>query len=197
MEKRRSCLLFLFEGYADWEPSLAIAGLRSYSDFEIKTFSADGNPVISMGGLSVKPDFKLADVNDVTFDLLMLPGGNAWEEGGNMEISEFVTNTFHSGKTVAGICAATTFLAKLGLYHEIKHTSNGFDYLKKQVPSYVSENNYINEPCVSDKNLITANGAAMIEFAYTIFNHFSILDQRDLAFWLSLYKSAGMNLTQP
>ena len=115
--KKKSCYLFLFEGFADWEPSLV---------------------------------------------------------------------------TVAAICAATAFLAKLGIYRFARHTSNGLEYLKKQVPEYTDEKMYINEPCVSDKNLITANGAAMIEFAYKIFVHFEVMKKEELAWWLNLYKSGGM-----
>ena len=93
---------------------------------------------------------------------------------------------------VAAICAATAFLAKLGIYRFARHTSNGLEYLKKQVSEYTDENMYINEPCVSDKNLITANGAAMIEFAYEIFVHFEVMKKEELAWWLNLYKSRGM-----
>ena len=56
--KKRLCYLFVFDGFADWEPSLVTAGLNTYSDFEIKTFSVDGKNVKSMGNLIVKPDFK-------------------------------------------------------------------------------------------------------------------------------------------
>jgi len=145
-----------------------------------------------MGNLTVKPDFRLEDIVVADFDLIILPGGNKWEDGGNMEISKFVNDTFHQGKTIAAICAATTFLAKQGLFNLVKHTSNGLEYLKKQVPVYDAEINYVNEPCVADKNVITANGAAMIEFAYKIFEHFEIMKKEELAYWLKLYKSGGM-----
>jgi len=190
--KKRSCYLFLFEGFADWEPSLVTAGLNSYSDFEIKTFSIDGKPVRSMGNLTVMPELNLDAVKISDFDLILLPGGNKWEEGGNMEISELIKESFLHGKTVAAICAATTFLAKLGLFSFACHTSNGLEYLKKQVPGYADDKMYINEPCVSDKNIITANGAAMIEFAYEIFVHFEVMKKEELAWWLNLYKSRGM-----
>jgi putative intracellular protease/amidase len=190
--KKRSCYLFLFDGFADWEPSLVTAGLNIYGDFEIKTFSLNGKSVKSMGNLTINPDFKLEDVKVTDFDLIILPGGNKWEEGGNNEISELIKESFDNGKTIAAICAATTFLAKQGLYSDTKHTSNGLEYLKKQVPGYIDESRYINEPCVSDKNIITANGAAMIEFAYKIFKHFGILQKKELIFWLNLYKSGGM-----
>ena len=190
--KKRSCYLFVFDGFADWEPALVTAGLNSYSDFEIKTFSIDGSPVKSMGNLTVIPDFKLEEVNITDFDLIILPGGNKWEEGGNTEISQLVLDTFNYGKTIAAICAATTFLAKLGLYSKVNHTSNGPEYLKKQVSEYSDGSRYINEPCVVDHNVITANGAGMIEFAYKIFVHFGIMKDEELAWWLNLYKTGGM-----
>jgi putative intracellular protease/amidase len=190
--KNRSCYLFLFEGFADWEPAIVTAGLNTYSDFEIRTFSIDGKSVKSMGNLTINPDLRLEDVNISDFDLIILPGGNKWEEGGNTEISQLIKNTFNNGKTIAAICAATTFLAKLGIYSHINHTSNGLDYLKKQVPGYAGDSRYINEPCVMDKNVITANGAAMIEFAYNIFERFGIMKNEELVWWLNLYKSGGM-----
>lgn len=190
--KKRSCYLFVFDGFADWEPSLVTAGLNAYGDFDIRTFSSDGNSVRSMGNLKINPDFKLEEVRITDFDLILLPGGNKWEEGGNMEISELIKDSSDNGKTIAAICAATTFLAKQGLYNKTKHTSNGLEYLKNQVPGYTDDSRYINEPCVADNNVITANGAAMIEFAYKIFEHFRILPEKDLSFWLTLYKSGGM-----
>jgi hypothetical protein len=45
-----------------------------------------------------------------------------------------------------------------------------------------------------DKNIITANGAAMIEFAYNIFERFGIMKNEELVWWLNLYKSGGMEL---
>jgi putative intracellular protease/amidase len=190
--KERTCYLFIFDGFADWEPSLVTTGLNRYSNFEIKTFSVDGRIIQSMGNLGVKPDLKLEEIKLADIDLLILPGGNAWELGGNTEISALTKEVFYQGKTIAAICAATTFLAKQGLYSTIKHTSNGLEYLKKQVTEYDAENNYVNLPCVADKNVITANGAAMIEFAHKIFEHFEVFKKEELNYWLALYKSGGM-----
>ena len=190
--KKRSCYLFIFEGFADWEPALVTAGLNNYSDFEIKTFSVNGEPVRSMGNLKVVPDLKFGQFSPADYDLIILPGGNLWEEGGNTEISSLILDSFKQGKTIAAICAATTFLASLGLYSGVRHTSNGLEYLRKLVPSYTGEDKYVNESCVSDKNVITANGSAMIEFAYAIFLHFEIMNKDQLAWWFNLNKSGGM-----
>jgi Putative intracellular protease/amidase len=192
LRKRRVCYLFVFDGYADWEPSHVVSGLNTYSDFEIRTFSVDGQSIRSMGNLKIIPDQKLEEMVNTNFDLLILPGGKKWEEGGNMELKEFILARFEEGKTIAAICAATTFLATCGIFSNVKHTSNGLKYLKKQIPGYKDDNNYLQQPCVTDKNIITANGAAMIEFAYAIFEHFGIFKPEELEFWLALYKSGGM-----
>jgi putative intracellular protease/amidase len=190
--KTRLCYLFLFDSFADWEPALATSGLNTYSDFTIKTFSIDGKSIKSMGNLNIKPDFKLEQIKGTSFDLLILPGGTEWEKGGNTEILEFTKETFDSGIIIAAICAATTFLANLGIFGIVKHTSNGLEYLKKHAPMYDADCNYVNQPCVVDKNVISANGAAMIEFAHMIFQKFEIFKQEELNYWLSLYKSGGM-----
>ena len=85
MEKKRTCYLFVFNGYSDWEPALAITGLNNYSDVAIKTFSLDGKSIESMGDIKVQPDLKMSDVHLTATDLLLLPGGELWEQGGNIE----------------------------------------------------------------------------------------------------------------
>jgi putative intracellular protease/amidase len=190
--KKRVCYLFVFDGFADWEPALVTSGLNKYSDFEIRTFSVDGKTVSSMGNLEINPGYTLEQIKSTDFQLLLLPGGDKWEEGGNMEIKEFVQTAFNDGKMIAAICAATTFLARVGIFDKVKHTSNGLEYLKKQVPEYGSDKNYLDEPCVTDKNVITANGAAMIEFAREIFDHYKIFNAGELQYWITLYKNAGM-----
>jgi putative intracellular protease/amidase len=192
--KKRTCCLFVFNGFADWEPSLVTSGLNKYSDFEIRTFSVDGKMVRSMGNLEINPEFNLHQMNTTDFQMLLLPGGDAWEEGANIEIKELVLAAFDAGKLIAAICAATTFLARNGIFESVKHTSNGLEYLKKKVSEYSADKNYVAQPAVTDKNVITANGAAMIEFAHEIFSYYNLFKQEELQYWLTLYKSAGMSL---
>jgi len=145
-----------------------------------------------MGNLNITPDHSLKEVENTDFDLLLLPGGTLWEENGNMEISELVKYAFENKTTIAAICAATLFPAKIGLFNETRHTSNGLEYLKSYCGDYTDDQYYVNEPCVNDKNIITANGAATLEFSYAVFDHFQVFSDKDLAYWFDLYKSAGM-----
>lgn len=191
MEKKNVCYLFVFEGFADWEPALVTTGLNQYSNFEIKSFSFDGLPVRSMGNLAIQPDLSLREVQPEPSDIILLPGGGAWEENQNDAITDFLTHAHQNKTTIAAICAATTILAKMGLFSEHQHTSNGDGYLKKMVPDYTGEANYVNEPAVNDEGIITANGAGMIEFAYEIFKHLEVLTPKEIDGWFKNFKAGG------
>lgn len=190
--KNRTCALFVFDGFADWEPSLVTAGLNNFSDLSVKTFSLSGQPVTSAGGLEINPQTSLNTIKLMDIDLLLLPGGEAWERGENQEIIPLVRQVIENKKKVAAICAATTLLGNLGLLDHVPHTSNSVDYLKQYCPDYEGELFYQTEPCVSAQNIITANGAAMVEFAYEILKIYSLLDDGTLEAWQELYKSGGM-----
>ena len=88
--KKRKCFLFVFNGYADWEPALVIATLNKFSDFSIHSFSVNGLPVRSMGGLKVQPESPVNEIDPDNVDLLILPGGDLWLQGGNREITGLV-----------------------------------------------------------------------------------------------------------
>lgn len=193
--KKRKCFMFVFNGFADWEPAMATAALNRFTDFEIITFSADGNPVRSFGNLLVTPDRKIGAVNVAELDLLLLPGGEAWDTNRNREILPLLDKAFQANKTVAAICGATGFLANQGYLDSREHTSNHLTYyLKKAAPNYKGEKFYIDRPAVTSSNLITASGAAPLEFAQEILNHFDLFRIDELKEWFGYFR---MNETQP
>lgn len=52
-----------------------------------------------------------------------------------------------------------------GFLNHVKHTSNGLEILlNRENSEYNNATNYINEQAVRDKNIITANGTASLEF---------------------------------
>ncbi len=189
----KNCKLFVFDGFADWEPALAIAGLRQYGDFSVALFSTDGQPVTSMGGMRVQPQTSLDKINPDQLDLLILPGGESWEQNGNQEVLPLVKAVIEKRKTLAAICGATLLLGKAGMLDTIPHTSNGLVYLRQFCPDYKGESFYQQEPCVSTGNIITANGAGMIEFAHEIYKAFEIFDEDTLMAVKDLYKTGGMD----
>ena len=159
----------------------------------IRTFSIDGKTIHSMGDIGIEPDHALAEVDPKKIDLLLLPGGDIWENGGNLEIAPLVQAFLDQGKTVAAICGATVLMANEGFLDHVPHTSNGLEYLKDLAPNYKGEQYFEELPCVTGENIITANGAAFLEFMVAIFRKFNILEEGMIEAVYDLYKSAGMN----
>ncbi len=181
--------VFLFDGFSDWEISYLSTEINNSDKFELLYFSLNGKPVISMGGLQVTPAASLADIDINEIKMLILPGGTEWEKGGNSEIEKLTLELFNGGKPVAAICAATTFLGRLGVLDKIKHTSNDINYLKAVATDYKGEEHYQNTLAMSENRVITANGIAPIEFAREIFKTIDLYPEERIEKWFQLFKN--------
>lgn len=185
----KNIFIFLFDGFSDWEIAFLTPEIKKSSDFQIIYFSKDGNPVSSMGGLRVSPETSLTAIQPGDVEMLILPGGTAWEKGENDFMDTFVKSVFDNGKTVAAICAATGYLANKGLLNQLKHTSNDLYYLKAVAPHYTGEQHYTGSPAETGQNLITANGIAPIEFAREIFRKLNLYNETNIEKWFQLFKN--------
>jgi len=56
-------------------------------------------------------------------------------------------------------------------------------------PEYKGEKNYQSDFSVTDKNIITANGIASIEFAGEIFKKTKLHSEKDIEKWFQLLKN--------
>ena len=56
-------------------------------------------------------------------------------------------------------------------------------------PNYRGERFYVNEPAVTDGNLITASGLAPVEFAYQVFRTLEVMNPATLEAWHGLFTS--------
>lgn len=183
--------LFVFNGMADWEPSFAIAGInnprfqREPGRFRVRTVAATPAPVLTMGGVRIQPDLVLDDLAPTASALLILPGGDAWEENG-MEAVRKAAEFLAIGIPVAAICGATLALARAGMLDNRLHTSDAPEYL--QATGYRGRSLYRNIPAIADGNLITASGTAPVEFAYQIFGTLGVYDDPALDAWYALFK---------
>ena len=196
VDRRKICAVFVFDGFADHEITLTMAWLKGngVSDFAIETFSSDGRPVTSMCGLRVIPHTSLKNTEPEDFDLLLLPGGNKWEKGDNLEIFPLIMATAGK-KPIAAICGATLALGDLGLLNDIPHTSNFPGYLKHYCTDYKGEDFYQPMSCVNAGDIITANGVAIIDLASEILRTFDIFDEQKVQDWKELYRSGGEALS--
>lgn len=186
---KRKIFIYLFDGYSDWEIAYLAPELNKSQNHELIYVSENGDPVTSMGGLQVNPGSKLSEIKEDEVDLIVLPGGELWEKESPKEIEKFVNKVYDLEKPIAAICAATTFLGKLGMLNNTLHTSNDLNYLKNIAPEYKGESHYQNTLAITGKNIITANGIAPIEFAREVFRMVKLYDEDNLERWFQLFKN--------
>jgi putative intracellular protease/amidase len=177
--KKRTAAFFVFDGFADWSTALALSLLRRRGDFCIKSFSEDGEPVVSAGGLLVQPACYADQLRAEHTDVLILPCGDAWEQGRHRTLLPMVEEMVEYDKTVAAIGDAVLLPAAAGMLDCMPHTADGLSRLQEQCPSYDGAPYYRKAPCVNGGTFITAAGEAMIEFAFVVAAAMKIMETRN------------------
>jgi putative intracellular protease/amidase len=175
---------------ADWEYGYLLAGFamaeaQAPGRFRVVVASADGGPVISLGGLRVVPERSLADLAATDVAALVLPGASTWEEGHEIAL-DLAEQVLAVGGVVAGICGATYGLARAGLLDEREHTSNAAEYVAA-APGYGGADHYREAKVVTDRQLITAPATAPVDFARAVFEALDVFPQPVIEAWYGLY----------
>ena len=185
----------VFDGFADWEPSYALAELRRSGHHEVVSVGFTGDEVTSMGGLRVRPDRALADVRAEDVRLLILPGGDMWEREDaypRAELEALVCELLAAERPVAAICGATVAMARARLLDDRRHTSNMPNYLSETVPAYRGSALYEPSLVVRDRGLITASGLGAVDFAREIFAELGVFSASDQSLWYDMFKHGKM-----
>jgi len=184
--------LFVFDSMADWEAAYAVAVINN-PQFQsepgrycVVTVAATLEPVTTMGGVRMQPDVTLASITPGSSAMLILPGGHAWENGGNAEALAVAAEFIAAGVPVAAICAATLALARAGLLDHLRHTSNAREYLISS--GYRGTAFYCGAPAVTDRNVITATGLAPVDFAREIFKALNLFSTATIEAWYAMFK---------
>lgn len=192
----KKILVFLTDGYADWEPALIAAELsKSEYDFEVKTIALNKQPKKSMGGFHVLPDYGLDEpvFQECDIALLIVPGGTGWGDVKNHKVTSLIDACLKRNIPVAAICDGVTFLANKGYLDSVRHTGNTLEYLKQMAPNYKGQELFVEEQAVSDGNFITANGTAPIEFAREILKKLKVIP--DVSFAQSRLEELGVDFS--
>lgn len=162
----KNAIFFLLEDYADWQGAYLSTRLNMSKKWTIKTVSLKSTTCKSIGGFTTVIDYSLEEVPQ-NIDLFVLIGGDSWGMEDNDELNKLITFYLEKGIIVGAICGAVDFLARNGHLNDYNHTGNSLDLLK-QYKHYHNERNFFKEQSVADRNLITANGFASIEFSENI-----------------------------
>jgi 4-methyl-5(b-hydroxyethyl)-thiazole monophosphate biosynthesis len=123
--------------------------------------------VIGAHGLAVLADSLLQEFEDLSFDLLVLPGGGPGTQ--NLRESEPVKNlllkSYEAGKQIAAICAAPKVLAGAGILRN--HLATSYPDVRADVEPHCKK--YLDVPIVMSENIITSRGAGTsTEFGFCL-----------------------------
>lgn len=121
--------------------------------------------VKSIGGFRTLPDYSFDNMPH-DYAALALIGGFGWCTPLAEPVVGIVQQALEKGKVVGAICNAASFMARHGFLNTVRHTGNGLEQLKRWGGEhYTNAGGYVHAQAVRDKNIITANGSATLEFA--------------------------------
>ena len=181
----------VFDTFADWETGYATAHIRRPSwqrepgRYSVATVGPAREPVTTMGGMRITPDIALDELGPDDSAMLILAGGDTWGEDSMAGFRAAARRFLAAGVPVAAICGATFGLALEGLLDDRAHTSNAAGYLA--LTGYAGGDRFVDQPVVTDGDLITASGVAPVHFARAIFERLGIYAPEVAASWFKLY----------
>jgi putative intracellular protease/amidase len=166
----KSVAVLLTDGYADWEVGYVLGVGGPFYGLKTQCVSPAGNAVVSQGGLATAPLPALEDLQVGQFGVLLICGGMHWERPEALDVGPMARQFIDQGATVAAICGATLALARTGLLHGTRHTSNSANFLTNSAGEYAGVECYVESAqAVVDGKLITAPGTATATFTAAVF----------------------------
>jgi putative intracellular protease/amidase len=187
---KKTIIFVLVEPFADWEGAYLSSILLTlrHDQYAIKTMSLTREPIHSIGGFTILPDYGIEDM-PADFDGVILIGGNAWRTEAAQAVQGAVRRALAEKKVLGAICDATVFLGAMGVLNNIRHTSNALPELKAWAKTaYTNETAYICAPAVRDGKIITANGTAALEFAREVLLALDAAPENQISEWYEFFK---------
>ena len=196
---KKTILFVILQQYADWEAAYITSAITmlGQGQYDIKTVSLSKDYVQSIGGFRVLPDYDIASVPK-DYEALILIGGMTWRDGNAQQVKTLVEDCCQKGKVLGGICDASAFLGTVGVLNDVLHTSNDMNDLKLWAGSvYTGETKYIAKQAVRDKNIITANGTAPMEFAKELLLALNVASEEKVSEWYNFHKLGYYTASMP
>jgi 4-methyl-5(b-hydroxyethyl)-thiazole monophosphate biosynthesis len=160
-----SALVLLFEGFEEIE-ALTPVDLLSRANVALTLAGVDtAETVTGRSGISVQLACQLKDLPTQEFDCLILPGGPGIAKLRHHPLlCETLHKFYHSGRTLACICAAPLLMLDAGILPGPAYTCH--PSAENELPDAQ------NKAVVRDQNSITARGAgSAIPFSLALIRH--------------------------
>ena len=191
----KKIMFVILEQYADWEAAYLSSAIYMLGQdkFEVKTVSLTKDIVTSIGGFRTVPDYDIHSVPE-DYEAVILIGGMTWRNENAQQVKMLVEKCVENGKVLGGICDASAFLGTVGVLNNVNHTSNDLNDLKQWAGSaYTGEEKYIKKQTVCDKNIVTANGTAALEFAREVMLTLKMAEENKIIEWYNFHKLGCYN----
>lgn len=175
--------VFLFDNMTDYEITFLTHLLKVDAGKEIVTISYEDKIVRSASGVMYRADKRVKDVSDGEIDGLILCGG--WFGEVRSELIEMIQKLNAKNKLLAGICGAGTFfLAASGVLQNVTYTTPITEWTDKHREVFGKSDpfpreNYVQSRVVTDKNVITAQGIAFLDFAVAVCDWLGLFSSED------------------
>ena len=195
----KKIMFVILEQYADWEAAYLSSAIYMLGQdkFEVKTVSLTKDIVTSIGGFRTVPDYDIHSVPE-DYEAVILIGGMTWRNENAQQVKMLVEKCVENGKVLGGICDASAFLGTVGVLNNVNHTSNDLNDLKQWAGSaYTGEEKYIKKQTVCDKNIVTANGTAALEFAREVMLTLKMAEENKIIEWYNFHKLGCYNAPMP
>lgn len=196
----KTIYIYVLDTLADWEVGYILAELNSRRFFKknaplvtIKTVSHSKNAITTMGGIKIIPDCLVEEIEMGGNTVILLPGADTWDEPQNVEIIKKSNDLLLGGGTVGAICGATVALANFGILNKYSHTSNGVGFLEMFCPTYQGGELYLDNPSVSDNQLITAGSTGSLMWTRQIIESLNVFENNTLEAWYNYFSTGNSN----
>lgn len=173
-------LCYIYDEMADFEISLVLHRLKNTGKKQIITVSEDLELKKAQSGLTYLPDRKIEDIcEDSEIEGIIIPGGPIRPE--QNRICPLVKKLAENGKLVAAICFAPQFLARAGILESYRYTTSCQKEKVEQLgyEDFFPRENGTMSRTVRDRNVITAQGYAFVDFAIEVCRYFSVFESRE------------------
>ena len=170
-------LVPLAQGCEELE-AITITDLLKRAGIEVTTCGLDNQPVKASRGITIIPDTSIDKVQNLSFDLIVLPGGLPGSNHlrDNEQVQSLIKKQVLENKYMAAICAAPKALAEAGVLEGKTATS-----FPGVLAALDNNNITISENAVEiDGNIVTSRSAGTaMDFALTLIELLEGKQKRD------------------